>query len=202
MPSLLGVEITGETSTCNISDAMGRGGGLGVFKTINPPPDTVYGKAVTCETANGDWWAMVKAIDTLSEGDILVAISMGGKDKAIMGELLAHSAKIRGARAIVIDGSVRDLHELRTLSIPIYAKNFVPVAGNPEGKGKVGLDVILNGTSVAPGDIIACDESGVVSIPAKDFKSVIEKAKGIIEKEEKIRKSVLEGKKLAEILNF
>ncbi len=200
--SLLGVDINPEISTCNLSDAMGRTGSLGSFKLISPPASTVYGRAVTCETPVGDWKAVVQAIDTLTEGDILVAKSNGGYGKAIMGELLAHSAKIRGAVAAVIDGSVRDVAELGNLDMPIYAKEFVPNAGDPEGNGKVGLTVTVNGVEIGPGDVIACDHSGLIRIPEAKFKEVVSRAEGIVEKEHKVREQVLEGKMLSDILGF
>lgn len=201
VPGLKG-EFSPEISTCNISDAMNRGGSLGVFEKINPTLQTIYGSAVTCETQDGDWRAVVKAIDTIDIGDILIATSTGGRSKAIMGELLANSAKVRGVRAIVIDGAVRDLDGLRRLGIPIYVKSVVPNAGEPEGKGKVGSTIIVNGIGISPKDVLACDESGVVCIPGNTAEQVLKKAGEIPSREMNVRKQVLEGKKLSEILNF
>lgn len=189
-------------STCNISDAMDRKGSLGAFKILNGPQTAVHGRAVTCQTRAGDWWAVVKAIDTIKEGDILVASVTGGSDKAVMGELLAHSAKIRGASAIVIDGYVRDVPELKELGIPIYARDYVSNAGNPEAHGKIDVKIMINGTVVMPGDIIVCDGSGVVCVPLKKFDEVIEKAKGVVKKEDGIRKRILKGDLLGDILGF
>lgn len=201
VPGIKG-EFSPDISTCNISDAMSRGGSLGVFEKLNPSLQTVYGKAVTCETPDGDWWAVAKAIDTIAVGDILVATSTGGISSAIMGELLANSAKVRGASAIVIDGAVRDIDGLRKLLIPIYARSVVPNAGDPNRKGRVGSTIVVNGVEIGPGDIIACDESGVVCIPQNIAADVLKKASEIPAKELEARKQILEGKKISDILNF
>lgn len=194
--------VSEEISTCNISDAMDRKGSLGPFLSINPPARTIYGKAVTCETNNGDWWAVVKAIDSANRGDIIVAASLNGKDKAIMGELLATSARDRGVLAMVLDGSVRDIPELHDLGLPVYARHFVPNASDPKGEGKVGLGIEINGVTIRPGDLIACDGSGVVAVPASRSDEIMERAKAVVNKEKKIRKQIGEGKTLSDILNF
>lgn len=194
--------VSEEVSTCNLSDAMNRGGSLGPFKSISPPDKTIYGKAVTCETNNGDWWAVVKAIDSAGEGDIIIAASLNGKDKAVMGELLATSAKKRGVLAMVIDGSVRDIPELHGLDFPVYARDFVPNASDPKGEGKIGVDISVNGVSISPGDTVACDGSGVVVIPKASVREVLKKAEGVVEKERDIRGQISEGKTLSDILNF
>ncbi len=191
-----------EISTCNLSDAMGRGGSLGAFRILSPPKATVYGRAVTCETNNGDWWAVVKAIDSAGPGDVIVAKSLNGCDRAVMGELLANSAKLRGVSAIVIDGAVRDLPELMELALPIYARSFVPNAGDPKREGKIGIPITVNGVAVNPGDMVACDGSGVVVVNKDRIGETLEKAKGVVDKENAIRKQILAKETLSDILNF
>lgn len=195
-------KINAEISTCNISDAMARGGSLGPFRMLSPPKSTIYGRAVTCETDNGDWWAVVKAIDSAGPNDIIVVKSLNGTDRAVMGELLANSAKLRGVAAMVIDGAVRDLPELKDLGLPIYARNFVPNAGDPLKKGKIGSVISVNGVTINPGDMVACDGSGVVVVGTDRIDDALVKAEGIVDKEKSIRKQILAGKTLSDILNF
>ena len=200
--SVIPDNIPGDISTCNLSDAMERGGSLGSFRILSPPRETVYGRAVTCETNNGDWWAVVKAIDSAGPGDIIVAKSLNGCDKAVMGELLANSAKLRGVAAIVIDGAVRDLPELEELDLPIYARSFVPNAGDPKREGKIGVPITVSGVKINPGDMVACDGSGVVVVNRGRISETLEKAKGVVEKENAIREQILAKKALSDILNF
>lgn len=200
--SFLDGGISGDVSTCNISDAMNRGGSLGAFRILSPPAKAIFGKAVTCETRNGDWKAVVQAIDAAGPDDIVVVSTLEGREIAVMGELLANSAKLRKIRAMVIDGAVRDLPELLELDFPIYARSFVPNAGDPLGKGEIQKDITVNGVRIAPGDVVVCDGSGVVCIPASMADDVISKAEAVVDKEGSIRKQILEGKRLSDILNF
>ena len=103
---------------------------------------------------------------------------------------------------MVIDGAVRDLPELKALGFPIYAKNFVPNAGDPDREGKVGVTITINGVGINPGDFLACDGSGVVCVPKGEIREAINKAEAVVEKESAIRKQIAEGKRLTDILNF
>lgn len=189
-------------STCNLSDAMNRGGSLGEFHLVGKVEGLVTGKAVTCRTENGDWWAVVKAIDSAGKGDVIVIESLHGKDKAVVGELLATSAKRRGVAGFVVDGSVRDRSGLEELGLPIFARGMVVHAGNPERKGRIGVPVTVYGVRIKQGDVIAFDENGVVAVPKAKFKSVMSKAKEIVAKELQVRKKIGDGKSLSSILGF
>lgn len=85
---------------------------------------------------------------------------------------------------------------------PPSTQGFCLKCRGPASKGKVETTITINGAAVSPGAIIAFDGSGVVCIPQKMLEDLIEKAKTITEKEEGIRKQLLEGKLLGAILNF
>lgn len=191
-----------DVSTCNLSDAMKRGGSLGEFRLIGNAPGLVTGGAVTCRTQDGDWRAVVKAIEAAGEGEVVVAQSFPGKRKAILGELLGNAARKRGVSAIVIDGMVRDAGGLSKLGIPVYARGVVANAGNPDGRGKISVPLTVNGVRIRPGDVIACDEEGVVAVPKAKYYDILAKAREIVRKESAIRKSIAEGKSISEILGF
>ena len=192
----------GDVSTCNLSDAMDRGGSLGEFRLIGNAPGLITGGAVTCRTQDGDWRAVVRAIEAAGEGDVLVAQSFPVKRRAILGELLGNAARKRGLAAIVVDGMVRDAGGLGRLGIPVYARGVVANAGNPDGRGKISVTLTVNGVRIRPGDMIACDLEGVVSMPKAKYYDILAKAHEIVRKENAIRKSIGEGKSISEILGF
>ncbi len=191
-----------DVSTCNISDAMKRGGSLGEFRFMTGVSGLVTGKAVTCRTEDGDWWAVVKAIESAAKGDVVVVESVHGQSRAVLGELLATEAAGRRVAAVVIDGCVRDSSGLAKLGLPIYARGLVPHAGNPEKRGKISVPLTINGVKIRPGDFIACDGNGAVAIPKAKYETVMAGARGIVEKEEKILKKMNAGISISEILHF
>ena len=69
-----------------------------------------------------------------SPGDVLVLTSREPTRVALVGELLATQAHARGVAGMLVDGSVRDLDELRELGLPIWAR-FVRALGATKGRG-------------------------------------------------------------------
>lgn len=189
-------------TTCNLSDAMDRGGSLGEFTLIGSVNGLVAGRAVTCRTEDGDWRAVVRAIESAGKGDIVVVQSLHGKRRALVGELLAHSARERGVTAFVIDGKARDGTGIRSVGIPVFARGVVANAGNPDGKGSISVTLTINGVRVRPGDTVACDANGVVAIPASGLGIVMARAREIAEKEKGIRKGITEGRSISDLLGW
>jgi 4-hydroxy-4-methyl-2-oxoglutarate aldolase len=65
---------------------------------------------------------------------------------------------------VVVDGRVRDLAELRTSGLAVYAREVTP-AGRDWG-GEVNVVVRCGGVEVAPCAVIVGDDDGVVVLPA------------------------------------
>ena len=155
------------------------------------------GPAVTVRTYNGDWSAPVQAIDHAKPGDILVVDACQG-EIAIWGELATHSCISKGVAAVIIDGAVRDIDDIRKLKFPIYARYFTPTAGEPKGFGEINVPIEVCGRKVEPGDWIIGDESGVVVVPRNNAMEMANRAIDVLERENRIREEIKRGSTLGQ----
>jgi 3-hexulose-6-phosphate synthase / 6-phospho-3-hexuloisomerase len=189
-----------KVSTANISDAMHRTGELRNLKPVwvGAPGELKFaGPAVTVRTYNGDWSAPVQAIDCAKPGDVIVVDACQG-DIAVWGELATHSCISKGVVAVVIDGAVRDIDDIRKLKFPIYARYFTPTAGEPKGFGEINTPIEVSGRKVEPGDWIIGDESGVVVVPRNNTMEIVNRAIDVLERENRIREEIKRGSTLGQ----
>ena len=124
----------------------------------------------------GDNLLLHKALDMAAPGDIIVVDGQGDMSNALIGELMVMWAIKRRLGGIIIDGAIRDVSRLKTLSIPVYAAGVTPAGPYKEGPGEINFPVVCGGVVVNPGDIIVGDADGVVVINPRDAHSVLEKA--------------------------
>ncbi|HJJ41894.1 MAG TPA: orotidine 5'-phosphate decarboxylase, partial [Methanocorpusculum sp.] len=122
------IELLSQVSAPNVTDAMQRKGSMSGLREKHVPCKMI-GKAVTVQTLGGDWSKPVQAIDECSPGDVLVICNDQRCDIAAWGELATRSSENKGIKGIIIDGSVRDWDDIKTLNIPVFAKAVQPNAG-------------------------------------------------------------------------
>lgn len=186
-----------KTSTANISDAMHRSGNLPSMECVARGLK-LAGKAVTVQTFPGDWAKTVEAIELAERGDVVV-IDAKGQPPAVWGELATHSSKVKGVAGVVIYGAIRDTGEIEKLKFPAFASCRCPAAGEPRGYGEINVPIKIEGLLIRPGDWIIGDEDGVVVVPQEKAVDVANRALDVMEKENRLRKEILEGKTLSEV---
>lgn len=188
-------------STPNISDAMHRKGAMYGLISINPGYKMV-GPAVTVQTFEGDWAKTVEAIDVAQPGDVIV-IYNGGSDRiSPWGELATLSCVNRGIAGVVIDGAVRDVDDIRKLSIPVFARAVVPNAGEPKGFGEINAEIRCAGQTVRPGDYIVGDDNGVVVVPKERAYELARRAVEVEKNESRIRDEIIRGSTLSKVMRL
>jgi RraA family protein len=159
----------------NIGDSMNRT--FCMHPSIRPYNDnTLVGPAFTVKVRPGDNLLLHKALDLAAPGDVIVVDGQGDMANALIGELMVLWAMKRGLGGLVIDGAIRDVTRLKTVSIPVYAAGVTPAGPYKEGPGEINFPVVCGGVVVNPGDIIVGDADGVVVIRPDDARSVLEKA--------------------------
>ena len=94
---------------------------------------------------------------------------------AITGDLLMGMARNRGVAGLVTDGMVRDLVGILGVGLPVYCAGLTPNSPVRNGPGTVGLPVVLGGVNIDSGDVLVCDDDGVVVIPLRQLDQVIAK---------------------------
>ena len=191
-------EAFAKVSTPNISDAYHK---QGIIKGLTPhisPGQRMVGRALTVQTANGDWAKPVEAIDRAKDGDIIV-ISVGGGDVAVWGELATESAKVMGVRGVVIDGAIRDIDDIRASGFPSFSKYVVPNAGEPKGYGGIGIEVTIGNQTVRTGDWIIGDENGLIVVPKEHAVEVANRSIDVHERENRTREEIRRGSTLSKV---
>jgi 3-hexulose-6-phosphate synthase/6-phospho-3-hexuloisomerase len=187
-----------KASTPNIADAQHK---RGVMVDIHPHiahGKRMVGRALTVQTAGGDWAKPVEAIDRAKDGDVIV-IDVGGSGVAVWGELASISAKLKGVRGVVIDGAARDIETILDIGFPCFSKLVVPHAGEPKGYGGIGHEIVCGGQVVRSGDWIVGDENGVIVVPQESAVEVANRAVDVYERENRIREEIRRGGTLSSV---
>ncbi|KAA0972068.1 RraA family protein [Aureimonas fodinaquatilis] len=139
------------------------------------------------------------AIDNTPKGGVLVceASCAGG---SCTGELMSSGAKTRGAAATIVNGTVRDLAQVKELDYPLFGTEPSPVGvtGKKEPK-RSQVPVKIGRVTVSPGDVIFADIDGVVCIPKARLRDVADAADALGANEASARDRLLAGEKLQSV---
>ena len=142
----------------------------------------------------------IAAVDSLRPGDVLV-MSVGRSEQIVpWGELLATATQARGGRGAVLDGLVRDSTRLRAMGLPVFCAGRRPY--DSCGRGIVvahDVPAVIDGVSVAPGDLVFGDADGVVIVPADAVDDVLSRAWTKVEGENITREALRAGVSLGEV---
>lgn len=143
-----------------------------------------------------------EVMNHLEPGDVLVLTMPEPTPVALVGELIAVQAQYRGAVAVLVDAAVRDVEELRSIGLPVWAR-FVRVRGTTK-KRTLGIDVPVSiaGTTIRPGDAVLLDTDGVVVVPVERVEEVIAASQARTEKEIRNRQQFEAGETSWEVYGY
>ena len=117
-------------------------------------------------------------------GEILVLTMPEPAPVALVGDLLATQAKVRGVAALLVDAAVRDVDELRELGLPIWARHVRVSGAGKRVPGAIGEPVEVAGTTIRQGDVVVLDTDGAVVVEHEHVEEVLSAAR---EREERER---------------
>jgi regulator of RNase E activity RraA len=129
------------------------------------------------------------AIDRAGPGDVVVVHQEGAElsvpSGASWGGLLARAAALRDVAGVIVDGACRDVDEIRAVGLPVHARSVVPfTARRRYVETAVAADITVGGVSVATGDFVLADGSGVVFMRADQVEDVLARARRILAREQ------------------
>ncbi len=142
----------------------------------------------------------MKAMDSLTPGDVAVMATNASKQIATLGELMSTACLKRGGRGMVTDGLIRDVRRIRELRIPIFSCGYKPV--DSKGRGRVvefDIPVSISSVKTEAGDLVVGDIDGVVVIPRAIERQVLETAWRKVSAENNTREELEQGALLAEV---
>ena len=167
-----------------VHEAAGRTGVVDIALKQMVRGSRVAGPARTALCAPGDNTMVHALIAHANRGDVLVLTSVEPAPVALIGDLLATQAQVRGVAGILVDGAVRDVDELEALGLPVWAR-FVRAQGATKGEaGELDVPVVVGGAEIRPGDLVVLDCDGAVAVPRERVQEVLPLA---LEREERER---------------
>lgn len=180
--------------TSVIGDVMGgRLIGTTALRPINRSLVSACGPAFTVRVRAGDNLLIHKALDMLEAGDVLVVDGEGDTSRALVGEIMMTSARVRGAVAFVMDGAIRDADAFETHQFPCWARGLSLRGPYKDGPGSINVPVTIGGMLVHPGDIIVGDGDGVIAVPSHLAVQVANLARAKVAHEQETIASILDG---------
>ena len=185
-----------------VSDCMNRLNAMS--SDIKPlfPGIRVVGVALTVKTMAADLAPVIKALELIQKGDIIVVDTHNSKDTAFWGEIVCMEAQQKGAAGIILDSAVRDVVELREMKFPVLCQGIAPNVSATIGFGYINVPIQCGGAAVNPGDIVIVDDNGVVIVPQDEAEEVLQKTRKFLENEVNVINRVEAGETLYNILGL
>ncbi len=112
---------------------------------------------VSCSDDNS---IIKKVLASDGENKVLVIDASGVCHASMIGDQIAESAAKNNWAGIVVNGYVRDVEELQSLPIAIFAKGAVPQKTNKKDHGFEDILISFGGTVMTSGKWIYVDQNG------------------------------------------
>jgi regulator of RNase E activity RraA len=193
--------------TSTWSDALDTLGIAGVVQGIlrRSGEGRAVGFATTARHAWGAWgqfdradFAVGKLVAATGPGRVLM-VDAGGAAISTFGGIASLAAKMRDATAVVIEGACRDVDEIQAAGLWLASRWVTPVTGKTRLKlQELGEPVTIGGVPVSQGDLVVCDDTGIVVVPRAELQRALAEAERILEVDFAVEKGVKAGKTFGE----
>jgi 4-hydroxy-4-methyl-2-oxoglutarate aldolase len=135
------------------------------------------------------------AMAALEPGEVLVLAMPEPAPVALLGDLLATQAQVRGAAAVLVDAAVRDSEELAAMGLPVWARWIRSRGAGKTEVGELDVPVTVGGQEIRPGDLVVLDADGATVVAAERAEEVLaaslEREAKEAAKREKLRSGLL-----------
>jgi 4-hydroxy-4-methyl-2-oxoglutarate aldolase len=162
----------------------------------------ISGPAKTAKIRPGQNAAIHRAVHDAKRGDVLVVDGVGDKTFGPFGDILAACCRNQGIAGLVIDSTIRDTADIKEMGFPVFCLGANPAATGKTDLGEIDIAIDCAGVRVSPGDFIVGDDDGVVVVPRKIAKDILEKVAVVGCKEETIKARLARGETTLEIFEI
>jgi 4-hydroxy-4-methyl-2-oxoglutarate aldolase len=172
-----------------VYEASGRRGLIDAELIRIVPGTRAAGPARTARCGEADNLMVHAAVAHARVGDVLVLTLPHSEPVALVGDLLATQAKLRGVAALLVDAAVRDTDELLELGLPIWARHVRVRGAGKENVGALDEPVRVGGATIRPGDVVVLDADGAVVVEQDRVGEVLDaaRARAALEEEKRAR---------------
>ncbi|KAI9151835.1 4-hydroxy-4-methyl-2-oxoglutarate aldolase [Paramyrothecium foliicola] len=170
--------------------------GAGSAKTIAPISTMMFApKGENLDTPSSNIPEGVHWADLSEPGTIVVLKQPPGQKNAVCGGIMALRMSVLNVKGILTAGRIRDLAELKSTGLPIWAYGVSTVGvGGGSAPWAVQVPLDIDGVTVRPGDIAFMDPvNGVVVIPQGKVEQVLELLPRLTAADDKVKEDVLRG---------
>ena len=157
--------------SATVYEAAGREGLVDVEFKQFPPGARACGPARIARCGQGDNLMVHAVMATLPPGEVLVLTMPEPAPVALLGDLLATQAHVRGAAAVLVDAGVRDSEDL---PLPVWARWVRNRGATKDIPGELDVPVTVGGATIRPGDLVVLDADGVTVVAAERAQEVLE----------------------------
>lgn len=149
----------------NVSDVMARMTAAGPRLRPMHGGGGMAGPALTVKTRPGDNLMIHKAIALARPGDVIVVDGGGDLTNALIGELMLAQMVRRGLGGIALNGAIRDSAAIRAQGFPVFAAGVTHRGPYKDGPGEINVPIAIDGMVIEPGDLMLCDDDGLLAVP-------------------------------------
>ena len=191
-----------DVPTTIISDELNRFNAMASAIAPVAPGSAFVGEALTVRVIAGDNAALHYAVARAWPGAAIIVDAGGYTDTAVWGGILHRAATRQGVVAVVIDGSVRDVAELRASTVPAYCRGAVPAGPHKGWGGTVNGLIQCGGCPVTPGDLVRGDDDGVVVVPRPLLDDLLPRCRDRMAMEARIEAAIDGGESTVTLLKL
>ena len=177
-----------------VYEASGREGLVTVPLIQVVPGSRVAGPARTVRCGQADNLMVHAVMEQIVPGEVVVFVMPESRPDALLGEILAIQAQERGAAALLVDGAIRDVDEIRSLGLPTWTRWVSPKGPDKKVWGAINEPVEVGGTAISPGDGVVLDADGAVVVRRSRLDEVLSLSQARAAKEEALRAELRQGK--------
>lgn len=153
-------------SSTEVADVLGKQGQVKNVRILNKG-QYVVGEAILVYAINNSNYELHKQLSELDLTNKILFVYNVNCDRAIFGDLVTKYVLLyKRAKAIVVNGILRDAHTLVKENYPIWCKDVSPIGcvNCPNGDD-IDADMLKRLKDLYDSSIMVCDDSGVVMIP-------------------------------------